>query len=148
MLIKTLQFLALFLTAVMLMPAGAHFFEMPHKIALDRDDYFIVQGIYAGWSWFGAVLIPLVLVDFGLAYVMRNDKWPALLALAAGILTLTTLVTFFIWIFPANQATVNWTTIPENWATLRSQWEYTHAVNFAFTLLAFSALTLALIVRR
>jgi hypothetical protein len=148
MFIKFLQILTLLLMAIALMPSGAHFFELPHKIALSRDHYFIVQGIYAGWSWFGVVLIPLIIADFVLAYLLRQDQWPALLTLVAGILTLATLVIFFIWIFPANQATANWTEIPENWATLRSQWEYTHAVNAVVMLLAFIALALALVMRR
>jgi hypothetical protein len=148
MLTKALQFLALVLTAVALMPAGAHFFELPNKFALAQDQYFTVQGIYAGWAWFGAVLIPAVVVDFALAYLMRDQGWPALLVLAAGVLMVATLVTFFIWIFPANQATSNWTAIPANWETLRTQWEYTHAVNAVMTFIGFCALTFALVIRR
>jgi hypothetical protein len=30
---------------------------------------------------------------------------------------------FFIWVFPANQATGHWTTIPDNWDVLRRRWE-------------------------
>jgi hypothetical protein len=148
MLTKTLQFLALALTTIALIPSGAHLFELPHKITLAQDQYFTVQGIYAGWSLFGAVLIPAVIVNFGLAYLMRDQHWSAVLILAAGILMAVTLATFFIWIYPANQATANWTTIPANWQTLRSRWEYTHAVNAGLTFLAFACLTLALIVRR
>jgi hypothetical protein len=130
------------------MPAGAHFFELPGKIGLAKDQYFIVQGIYAGWSQFGFVLIPAVLVNFALAYFMRDQTWPALLALVAAVLMIATLVTFFIWIFPANQATSNWTAIPDNWQILRSQWEHTHAINAVLTFAAFCALTLALVLRR
>jgi hypothetical protein len=32
---------------------------------------------------------------------------------------------------------------PENWETLRQQWEYSHAVNAGVMLLAFCAATLA-----
>ena len=39
--------------------------------------------------------------------------------------------------FPANQATANWTQTPENWEALRRQWEYGHAVT---ALLVFVAL--------
>ena len=34
MLTKTLQFLALTLTTIALIPSGTHLFELPHKIAL------------------------------------------------------------------------------------------------------------------
>jgi hypothetical protein len=79
MITKILQFLSLFLMALALIPAGAHFFELPGKIGLPQDQYFTVQGIYAGWALFGVVLFPAVIVDLGLAYVMREDRWPALL---------------------------------------------------------------------
>ena len=148
MLIKSLQFLALFLTTLALLPGGAHFFELPNKIGMPQEHYFTVQGIYAGWALFGFVLIPAVLADFALAYVLRDQMWPAVLALAAAVFMLTTLVTFFLWVQPANLATSFWTTVPENWQTLRSQWEYTHALNAVLTFAAFCALTLALILRR
>src|SRR5690606_16447499 len=53
---KTAQFLAIMLTALALVPAGAHFFELPNKIGLAEDDYFVVQNIYRGWALFGIVL--------------------------------------------------------------------------------------------
>ena len=34
------------LTALALVPAGAHLFELPNKIGLAQDQYFIVQSIY------------------------------------------------------------------------------------------------------
>jgi hypothetical protein len=148
MLTKSLQFLALLLAALALIPAGAHFFELPGKIDLAKDQYFVVQGIYAGWSRFGFVLIPAVLVNLALAYVMRDQTWPSLLALGAAVLMAVTLVTFFVWIFPANQATSNWTVMPDNWQILRSQWEHTHAINAVLTFAAFCALSLGLVLRR
>ena len=45
-----LKILALILTAIILVPSGAHLFELPGKINLDREAYFIVQGIYYGWA--------------------------------------------------------------------------------------------------
>jgi hypothetical protein len=35
----------------------------------------------------------------------------------------------FVWTFPTNQATNNWTVVPKNWNALRIQWEYSHAAN-------------------
>ena len=42
-----LKFLTLGLTALVPVPSAAHLFKMPRKHGLDRDAYFIVQGIYA-----------------------------------------------------------------------------------------------------
>ena len=53
---RLVQFLAILLTALALVPAGAHLAELPNKIGLDQEAYFIVQNIYAGWALFGIVL--------------------------------------------------------------------------------------------
>jgi hypothetical protein len=50
--VTLLRLTALALTAIVLVPSGAHLFELPGKIGLPRDAYFTVQGIYAGWAWF------------------------------------------------------------------------------------------------
>ena len=45
---------------------------------------------------------------------------------------------FWSFTFPANQATANWTVLPEGWQALRARWEYSHAagavLNFAAVL--------------
>ena len=54
-----------------------------------------------------------------------------------------TLASFFIWVYPTNQATDNWTTVPENWQALRAQWEYMHAINAGLTFAALVAAVLS-----
>jgi hypothetical protein len=44
--LKVVQFLALALTALALVPSGAHLFEFPSKMSLGAEQYFIVQNIY------------------------------------------------------------------------------------------------------
>ena len=66
---RLLRFLAVVLTALALVPAGAHLFEMPNKIGLPRDAYFAVQGIYSGWALFGVVLFGALAANLGLAAV-------------------------------------------------------------------------------
>jgi hypothetical protein len=34
---------------------------------------------------------------------------------------------FWAFTYPANVATNNWTVVPDTWASLRRQWEYSHA---------------------
>ena len=55
--LKIVQFLALTLTALALVPSGAHLFALPNKINLVAEQYFIVQNIYRGSDLFGIVLI-------------------------------------------------------------------------------------------
>jgi hypothetical protein len=50
-------FVALLASALMLGPALAHAFELPAKIGLSREEYFIVQQIYRGWAGFSLVLV-------------------------------------------------------------------------------------------
>jgi hypothetical protein len=144
-----LRILAIGLTALILIPSGAHLFELPGKMGLDRDVYFTVQTIYAGWSLFGAPIIAAVLVNVGL-YVADKRHHPATAhwALIAAALITVSLGIFFVWIFPANQATANWTAQPDNWETLRRNWEYGHAVNAILVGRALMATSLASVCRR
>jgi hypothetical protein len=142
---KIIQFLALLLTALALVPAGAHLFALPNKIVLAQDQYFVVQGIYRGWALFGIVLFGALAADLALAILARGSGAPFVLALAAFFCIAATLAIFFAWTYPANVATDNWTTIPDNWEALRTRWEYAHAVNAMITLVALACTALSVI---
>jgi hypothetical protein len=136
---KILQFTALILTALALVPGGAHLLALPNKIHLAQNEYFLAQSIYRGWALLGIVLIGALLANFALAIAQRRQAaFPyvlvSLLCIAA------TLAIFFAFTFPANQATNNWTVVPANWEELRRQWEISHAVNAAITFVALCAL--------
>jgi hypothetical protein len=146
--LRTAQFLALVFTALALVPAGTHLFELPNKIGLPQDDYFVVQGIYRGWALFGIVLFGALAANLAAAFVARRQRAPFWLALMAFLLVAATLVIFFTWTYPANQATSNWTVVPENWQELRLQWEYAHATNAVLTFLALCAVTLSVLLTR
>lgn len=64
------------------------------------------------------------------------ERTSFLFAAASFVLMLATLASFFLWVYPVNQATGNWTAAPENWQSLRAQWEYVHAANAVITLAA------------
>jgi hypothetical protein len=146
--LRFVQFIAIVLAALALVPAGAHFFALPNKIGLPADGYFIVQGIYRGWALFGFVLIPALVANAAAAFLMRDQRWPCRLALVAALSFVVTLIIFFAWTYPANQATSNWTSIPANWEALRDQWEYSHAVNAVITFNALCAATLSALTTR
>jgi hypothetical protein len=146
--LKTTQFLALTLTTLALVPAGAHLLALPNKIDLSEADYFTVQGIYRGWALLGIVLCAAILADLALSVRLRRQRAAFWCALVAFLAMCATLTIFFAWIFPANKLTVNWTVVPEDWRTLRAQWEYSHAVNAALTFLAFCAVALSTLLAR
>jgi hypothetical protein len=81
--LKIVQFLALVLTALALVPSGAHLFALPSKISLGAEQYFIVQNIYRGWSLFGIVLIGALIANLALALLLRGRGAPFALALFA-----------------------------------------------------------------
>ena len=146
MALRTVQFLAVILTALALVPGGAHLLSLPNKIGLAQDQYFITQGIYRGWALTGIVLIGALAANLILAFVRRGRPAASGLALLGATCIAATLVIFFIWTFPANQATNNWTTVPANWETLRRQWEWSHAVNAVTTFVALCSVTLSVLV--
>lgn len=140
-------FIALLATAVALGGALAHAFEFPHKIAMTQEKYFITQQIYAGWNRLAYVLLCELLGIIAVFYLYRHAPavmWPAVAALA---FFLAAQAVFWIWTFPANVATDNWTQQPENWAQLRQQWEYSHFAGAAFQLLAMTALIVSVLRR-
>ena len=69
---RVVQFLAIAFTALALVPAGAHLFELPNQIGLPQDDYFVAEGIYRGWALFGVVLFGALLAKPG-----SGDHGPA-----------------------------------------------------------------------
>jgi hypothetical protein len=140
--LKIVQFFAVVLTALALVPGGAHLFTLLNKINLGAEQYFIVQNIYRGWAWFGVVLFGALLADLALALMLRRRGGAAfVLALLGFCGVALTLLVFFLWTYPANQATGNWTSFPDHWEQLRRQWEYSHAFNAVITFLALCSVT-------
>lgn len=140
MAIKAVQLLTIVLAALCLVPAGAHLFALPGKIGLAAEAYLTVQQIYRGWALFGIAIFATIASAGVLALLSRSQPLAMWLAVAGGLLIAATLVVFFLFVFPGNQATENWTMLPANWEALRTRWEYGHAVNAGVTLLAFVAL--------
>jgi hypothetical protein len=146
--VKLLQFVAMVLTALALVPGGAHLLELPNKIHLSESSYFITQGIYRGWALLGIVLIGAALANLALAILLRGQRASFVLALVSFACLLATLAIFFAFTYPANQATKNWTEVPANWQHLRWQWEMSHAANAVMTFIAFCSLTISLLLTR
>lgn len=142
---KYAQFLSLLFTALALAPALAHLMELPNKIGLSREAYLAVQQIYRGWALLGIVVIGAMVFTFVLAVLSRGRGRTFALALIGFLCIVGTQVIFWTFTFPANQATANWTTLPENWAALRTQWEYSHAASAVLNLVAFVSVALSVL---
>lgn len=145
---RVVQFIALVLTALALVPAGAHLAALPNKIGLGEASYFIAQSIYRGWALFGIVLFGALIANLALAVVLRAQRAPLAFALIAALCLAAMLAIFFAYTYPANEATANWTMVPDNWRQLRRQWEYSHAVNAAVTFAGFCSVVMSVLLTR
>ena len=143
--LKFFKFLSLFLVALALAPAMAHLLELPNKMTLSRDEYFIVQQIYRGWALLGVVVIGALLSTLILAVMVRHNRKIFAMILTALLCIAGSLIVFFSFTYPANQLTHNWTTLPANWLELRSQWEYSHATGAILYLFALIMLLLSVL---
>lgn len=138
-----LQFTALLLTAIALVPGGAHAASALTKLGMSQGDYFIAQMAYNGWALFGIAQIAALGVNIALAVALRGETIPFRLVVATVVCLVAGFAIFFTFTYPANVATQNWTVAPAGWQALRWQWEVSHAVNAALTLIGFGTLCLA-----
>lgn len=142
---KALQLVAILTLAVAMAAAWAHLLEMPTKMTLSREDYLTVQQIYRGWALLGIVIIAALVATAALTWQERRVPGSFRLTLIATLCLVVSLGIFFAFTFPANQATENWTVLPDDWHTLRQQWEWSHAVNAILYLVALASLVLSVI---
>jgi hypothetical protein len=87
--------LAIILTDLALIPAGAHLFVIPNKINRAQQDYFVAQSLYRGWARFGIVLISTLAVNITLSIVWHGKGMNSYLAGAAALCMGVTLAIFF-----------------------------------------------------
>jgi hypothetical protein len=134
-------------TAVMLGPALAHLFELPAKMALPRDQYFVVQQIYQGWNSFVLVVAVQLLSLLTTAWLTRREPRVVIPTLIAVLLIVADQVLFWLYTQPTNVTTASWTLQTDDWATLRRHWEYSHLVGAGLQLLAMASLSIAVVSR-
>jgi hypothetical protein len=145
---KAALFFSLLFTAVAMAGAFAHVFEMAHKMELKADDYLIVQQIYRGWSLLGIPIFGALFSTLGLTVMARRDSRLFPLSLIAFLCIMGAQAIFWLFTYPVNQETRNWTILPESWIQLRKQWEYSHAAGAALNFIAFLTLLGAALTRR
>jgi hypothetical protein len=144
---EVLFFVAMLSSAMALGGALAHLFELPNKIGLPRDEYFVVQQAYQGWNRLGFLLLVQLASIVGVAALSRRARRIFRPVVAAVFFLLAAQAVFWAFTFPTNVATENWTVAPDDWERLRRQWEYSHAVGALFQLLVTASLILAAIRR-
>ena len=143
--VKIMSFVSLLSTALAMCPYVAHLMALPNKINLSPQEYFEIQQIYMGWNYAAIVILISFISTCALSVLLRNHGDAFKLALASAFCIGISLVIFFMFTFPANQVTENWTSQPYDWQTLRLNWEYSHAANALFYIAAVSLLILSVL---
>ena len=98
----------------------------------------LVQKIYAGWSFFGIAVIAALLITLIHTFMVRSDRTAFFLSLASFLCLAATQGIFWMFTYPMNVASTNWTVTPADFESARRQWEYSHAVNAVLTFVAWS----------
>ena len=137
------ELLAVVFTVLALVPAMAHVLELPNKLPMSRDEYLTVQRVYRGWSLAGFLVVAALVSTLLLAIV--SDAESRNLALMAFLAILLTQVIFWMFTFPVNQFTRNWTQAPEDWERLRDRWEISHAFSAVLNFIALVCVVLAVL---
>lgn len=137
------EFLAVVLTALALVPAMAHVMQLPNKLPMTREAYLIAQRVYRGWNLSGIVVVAALVATLVLLLSVEGDAFvPALVAfLAIG----ATQVIFWSITNPVNRLTRNWTRAPDDWKRLRDRWEMSHAASAVLNFIAIVSVTVAVL---
>ncbi len=146
MLLVCVRLLAIVTVALYLVPTGAHLFELAGKMRLSPADYMLVQALYRGWALFGIVIFAALLLTLLHAVLHRRKRNVVILSLAAFFSLVSTQVIFWVFTYPMNVASSNWTVTPEHFEAARHQWEYSHAVSAVLAFLALIAIASAVAV--
>lgn len=141
---QLLRTIAVVLAAILLVPAGSHVASMASKLKLDAGQYLAAQRVYDGWNLFGIPTVLLALCMIVLGVWAYHAGKPYGLVFAAIVCLAADQAIFWLFTFPANAATADWTSLPDNWQTLRTQWEWSHAGGALATLAMFVSLVLDL----
>jgi hypothetical protein len=138
------RFITIIFAVITLSSSIAHLLELPGKINLSEENYLVVQSIYQGWSWLGIFEIGAILFTMTWTIVDNRKKiFPFLLT--ALLCFIVSIAIFFIFTYPANRATLNWTQLPQDWQILQKNWEYSHATRAILNLIGFSFLIVSLL---
>jgi len=143
--LKLWRLLTILLLALCLGMAECHLLEMPVRLKYAPalwSQVTNIEGTYRYFAWVGAFIeLGAVLTSTVLAFLLRRRPGFGL-TVAGALSAWLGQVLWWGWVKPANDQMVNWTptNLPDNFAALRQQWEYTHGTRAVVLLLGLVAL--------
>jgi preprotein translocase subunit SecE len=144
--VNLLRLLAVVLAGLALIRPMMDLAALPSVISLPQDDYAAVQYANQSWAWLQLIQLASFFSIVGLFFFEREHNrvlWPIRGAFIAQLLIIVLYVVFTL---PINITTFNWTFFPNsNWAWLRVQWEYAHALSAIIAGISFVLLLLDLV---
>ena len=144
--INILRLLAFILAGLAVIRPMMDLVALPLVINLTKDDYAAVQYANQSWAWLELIRLASFFSIVGLFFFEREHNqviWPIRGAFISQLLILILYVAFTL---PINITTFHWTFFPDNnWAWLRIEWEYAHAVSAIIGGISFVFLLLDLI---
>ena len=106
------QFVCIVFLTVALVPAGAHLFELPNKLAMAPHDYLVAQASYRGWALSVIVVAGAVALSGLHAYLVRANRAAFRWSLIALACLAAAQIIFWTFTNPVNVLTDNWTSMP------------------------------------
>jgi hypothetical protein len=91
-----------------LVPSGAHALALINKMALPPSDYMIAQSIYRGWALVGALVIFALIFTGWFSLMVRGESPAFWFALLAFLCLAATQFIFWVFTYPMNVLTENW----------------------------------------
>jgi hypothetical protein len=173
MIFSTLQVLTIILITIALALALAHALELPGKMRLSRDAYFVVQPIYypgftigGGIGEGGGTLLTILLLIF--TPLGTGSFWLTAVALL-GLIGMQ--AAYWVFTHPVNRVWLKGEKLgvfssgffsfaskrqkarreglsEPDWTELRDRWEYSHVIRAGFAFVSFVAIVLALLLDR
>lgn len=144
-----LRAVALLLCALTMGLLFAHVLELGPKFGYPPELYVrLNNSLYFWYGTLGALLYLGSIVAAGvLAWLVRRRRAVRAWTGAAAILQAASLVTYFAVVEPVNQRLrpLPPGTVPDDFAALRAQWEFGHAIEFVLFLVAFVLLVVSVL---
>lgn len=150
MLLKWWRFGTIMFVGLSMGPAICHLLEMPAKMKYDGSLWLkLLQtlcppalGTIGAFFEVGAVTTTIILI-----FLVRKHKTALKWTLPGAICMVAVHLIFWIWVAPVNaaMAPLSPDTLPQDWTSLRDQWEYAHASRAILHMVSLAFLVLSIL---
>jgi len=143
------EFLGTFLLGIVSGVSLSHLLQRGPKAALPGPQFLAVQQVlFRNYGpAIGGLEAAALFFTLAMAIVTRGAGATPLLATLASGCVLLMVIIWARWINPINKTVNSWTpeSLPSSWSRLRDRWHTLHAIRLALSVVAFSAVIVALL---